>query len=68
MRKPIMRIENEDENVFGWLGLKENPDSYQSATGVYDYFWEISQETRDKIINGDQSLAPEKEILEKSNK
>lgn len=47
-----MRIENEDENVFGWLGLKENPDSYQSATGVYDYFWEISQETRDKIING----------------
>ena len=42
----------EDENIFGWIGLKDNGSHYVSATGLYDYFWSIKQETREKILNG----------------
>tara|TARA_R110002126_G_scaffold286448_1_gene438318 strand:+ start:386 stop:682 length:297 start_codon:yes stop_codon:yes gene_type:complete len=42
----------EDENIFGWVGLKDNGSHYVSATGLYDYFWSIKQETREKILEG----------------
>lgn len=42
----------EPENVFGWLGLKDNGDHYVAAVGLYDYFWALDEETRKKILNG----------------
>jgi hypothetical protein len=44
--------DTEDENIFGWVGLKDNGNHYVSATGLYDYFWSIKQETREKILRG----------------
>lgn len=41
-----------EESVFGWVGLKENSDHYVSATGIYDFFWTLQEETRVKIIHG----------------
>ena len=42
----------EDENIFGWIGLKDNGSHYVAAAGLYDYFWAIKDETRVKIISG----------------
>ena len=42
----------EDENIFGWIGLKDNGSHYVSAAGLYDYFFAIKKETRDKILEG----------------
>jgi hypothetical protein len=42
----------EDENIFGWMGLKDNGSHYVSATGLYDYFFSIEKETREKILEG----------------
>ena len=43
---------HEDENIFGWIGLKDNGSHYVAAAGLYDYFWAIKDETRVKIISG----------------
>lgn len=43
--------ENE-ENIFGWVGLKDNGDHYISAVGLYDYFWSLKEDTRTKILEG----------------
>lgn len=44
--------ENQEENIFGWVGLKDNGDHYLSAVGLYDYFWNLKEETRVKILEG----------------
>lgn len=41
-----------DENMFGLLGLKENPENYTAVVGLYDYFWALKPETREKMIEG----------------
>ena len=43
---------HEDENIFGWIGLKDNGSHYVAAAGLYDYFWAVKDETRVKIISG----------------
>ncbi len=40
------------ENIFGWVGLKDNGDHYVSQVGVYDYFWSLKEDTRTKILEG----------------
>ena len=42
----------QDENIFGWIGLKDNGSHYVAAAGLYDYFWAVKEETRTKIITG----------------
>ena len=42
--------DDQDENIFGWVGLKANGDHYVSAVGLYDYFWALKEESRTKII------------------
>ena len=41
-----------EDNVFGWVGLKDNGDHYISAVGLYDYFWSLKEDTRTKILEG----------------
>ena len=43
----------EDENIFGWMGLKDNGSHYVSATGLYDYFFSIEKErcARDLVFD-----------------
>lgn len=43
---------DQDENIFGWVGLKDNGDHYVSAVGLYDYFWALKEESRTKILEG----------------
>ena len=43
---------DQDENIFGWIGLKDNGDHYVSAVGLYDYFWALKEESRTKILEG----------------
>ena len=44
---------NPDEGeVFGWVGISDSDDGYLAATGIYDYFWSLKQETREKLIIG----------------
>lgn len=45
-------FENPEENLFGWIGLKDNGDHYVAAVGMYEYFWALDEETRKKILNG----------------
>jgi hypothetical protein len=47
----VFEDENE-ENIFGWVGLKDNGDHYISAVGLYDYFWSLKEDTRTKILEG----------------
>ena len=44
--------DDQDENIFGWVGLKDNGDHYVSAVGLYDYFWALKEESRTKILEG----------------
>lgn len=44
--------DDQDENIFGWIGLKDNGDHYVSAVGLYDYFWALKEESRTKILEG----------------
>ena len=44
--------DDQDENIFGWGGLKDNGDHYVSAVGLYDYFWALKEESRTKILEG----------------
>ena len=44
--------DDQDENIFGWVGLKDNGDHYVSAVGSYDYFWALKEESRTKILEG----------------
>ena len=44
--------DQDDENIFGWVGLKDNGDHYVSAVGLYDYFWALKEESRTKILEG----------------
>jgi hypothetical protein len=44
--------DSQDENIFGWVGLKDNGDHYVSAVGLYDYFWALKEESRTKILEG----------------
>jgi hypothetical protein len=44
--------DDQGENVFGYIGLKDNGDHYVSAVGLYDYFWTLKEETRNKILEG----------------
>ena len=44
--------EDNEENIFGWVGLKDNGDHYISAVGLYDYFWALKEDTRNKILEG----------------
>lgn len=41
-----------DENMFGIFGLKDNPENYTAVVGMYDYFWALKPETREKMILG----------------
>lgn len=45
-------IEIPDENIFGWIGMKDNGDHYAAVSGIYDYFWSLKPETREKMIYG----------------
>jgi hypothetical protein len=49
--KRVFDDENE-ENIFGWVGLKDNGDHYISAVGLYYYFWHLKEDTRTKILEG----------------
>ena len=56
--------EIDDNTVMGWLGLIDNESHYSASSGVYDFFWLMSYDTRKKVINGwkealDQFLDPE---------
>lgn len=44
--------DDNEENIFGWVGLKDNGDHYISAVGLYDYFWALKEDTRNKILEG----------------
>lgn len=44
--------DDNEENIFGWVGLKDNGDHYISAVGLYDYFWALKEDTRTKILEG----------------
>jgi hypothetical protein len=44
--------DDSEENIFGWVGLKDNGDHYISAVGLYDYFWALKEDTRNKILEG----------------
>lgn len=44
--------DDQGENIFGWVGLKDNGDHYVSAVGLYDYFWALKEESRTKILEG----------------
>ena len=44
--------DDNEENIFGWVGLKDNGDHYVSAVGLYDYFWSLKDDTREKILLG----------------
>ena len=44
--------DDQDENIFGWVGLKDNGDHYVSAVGLYDYFWALKEESRTKKLEG----------------
>lgn len=41
-----------EENVFGVVGLADNGDHYSSMAGLYDYFWALKPDTREKMILG----------------
>jgi hypothetical protein len=41
-----------EENIFGFVGLKDNGTHYVSSTGLYDYFFKLKEDTREKIITG----------------
>lgn len=41
-----------EENMFGWIGLKEQEDCYVSASGLYEAFWVLKPEVRVSIIEG----------------
>jgi hypothetical protein len=41
-----------EENLFGWVGLKDNGDHYVAAVGLYEYFWTLDEGTRKKILDG----------------
>jgi len=43
---------NEEENVFGWIGLRDKGNHYVAAVGLYDYYWSLKDETRAKVLAG----------------
>jgi hypothetical protein len=44
--------DDNEENIFGWIGLKDRGDHYVSAVGLYDYFWSLKEDSRTKILEG----------------
>jgi hypothetical protein len=47
-----MTLDPDAGEVFGWVGLNDTGEHYVAATGIYDYFWSLSRETREKLIWG----------------
>lgn len=44
--------EFKEENVFGVLALTDTGESYVSLVGLYDYFWALRADAREKLVAG----------------
>ena len=54
----------DDENVFLVAGFIDSPTEYKGATAVYDYFWALTPDLRQKLIESWKKTIDE---LEKSH-
>lgn len=40
----------EESNIFSFAGIVETPEAYYGAIALYDYFWILKPELREKLI------------------